>query len=853
MNINLLNGTTISGGSLDGRNGGQIYLGGGVGNSATLSNLTNLGVFRVYEGNSASLSGTSFVNNGTVTVNPNATSTTTTLNISSNVTLSGTGQLVLNAYAPAGGNYWVNGDTARIVATNGATLTQAAGHSITGIGNICAPVDNAGLIQANAADKILCLQGATTNSGTLSSINGSWLCVAGGSATLNQIPGGKVLADGGWVDFFGNSVITGGILDSRNGGQVVIGQQDNATLCNVTNLGSMRKDWGGTAYITGTSFVNNGTFTVNPLASNNTTTLNINSNVILSGSGRVVLNANSSDMDSARIIGSNGATLTQAAGHTITGAGKISCSLNNEGSILSDGQAGQIHIQGTTMNSGTIGATNGGWIHVNNGASLTQTPGGTILADGGVVDIYASSVITGGILDSRNGGQVFVGFNSSATLSNVTNLGSLSKYDLGTAYITGTSFVNNGTFTVNTLGYNNTTSLNISSNVILSGTGRVVLNANSSDMDSARIIGSNGATLTQAAGHTITGAGKISCSLNNEGSILSDGQAGQIHIQGTTMNSGTIGATNGGWIHVNNGASLTQTSGGTILADGGVVDIYASSVITGGILDSRNGGQVFVGYNSDATLSNVTNLGSLSKYDLGTAFITGTSFVNNGTFTVNTLGYNNTTTVSIDSNVLLSGTGRIVLNAYGSNWDTARLTAFNGTTITQGAGHTITGQGNISANLLNGGILDPGFDTGYLQVSGALSLLDSSDLKFEIGGLAQALTYDFLNVTGTVLLDGLLDLSFTNGFESLINDTEVFTLMSAASPIAGVFDNAANGGRVVTADGRYSFQVNYGPGSSFSANSVVISDVETVPEPSTLILTGLGLLYLAMRRQKRGE
>ena len=65
--------------------------------------------------------------------------------------------------------------------------------------------------------------------------------------------------------------------------------------------------------------------------------------------------------------------------------------------------------------------------------------------------------------------------------------------------------------------------------------------------------------------------------------------------------------------------------------------------------------------------------------------------------------------------------------------------------------------------------------------------------------------------------------------------------------------NAANGGRVVKADGCYSFQVNYGAGSSFGANSVVISDVETVPEPSTLILTGLGLLYLAMRRQKRGE
>lgn len=49
-------------------------------------------------------------------------------------------------------------------------------------------------------------------------------------------------------------------------------------------------------------------------------------------------------------------------------------------------------------------------------------------------------------------------------------------------------------------------------------------------------------------------------------------------------------------------------------------------------------------------------------------------------------------------------------------------------------------------------------------MNGAVTLLSSSKLTFQLGGLTQGSQYGFLNVNGTAALAGQLVISFVNSF-----------------------------------------------------------------------------------------
>ena len=51
-----------------------------------------------------------------------------------------------------------------------------------------------------------------------------------------------------------------------------------------------------------------------------------------------------------------------------------------------------------------------------------------------------------------------------------------------------------------------------------------------------------------------------------------------------------------------------------------------------------------------------------------------------------------------------------------------------------------------------------------------------------------------------------------------------------------------------------SFQVNYGPASTYALNSVVLTNFAPIPEPTTYALMGLGLIIvLAAARRRRNS
>ncbi len=88
------------------------------------------------------------------------------------------------------------------------------------------------------------------------------------------------------------------------------------------------------------------------------------------------------------------------------------------------------------------------------------------------------------------------------------------------------------------------------------------------------------------------------------------------------------------------------------------------------------------------------------------------------------------------------------------------------------------------------------------------------------------------------------------GFQSTLASTDTFTVVTATN-LTGAFTNVANGQRLFTSDGLGSFQINYGAGSAFALNSVVLTNFVPIPEPSTYALLGLGLLVMLVASRRR--
>ena len=120
-------------------------------------------------------------------------------------------------------------------------------------------------------------------------------------------------------------------------------------------------------------------------------------------------------------------------------------------------------------------------------------------------------------------------------------------------------------------------------------------------------------------------------------------------------------------------------------------------------------------------------------------------------------------------------------------------------------------------------------------------------LLFELGGLGQGADYDFMNVSGTAVLGGTLQLRFVNGFASTVTSADTFTILSS-SGLSGSFLNVpTTSTRLGTFDGGGSFLVNY------VGNSVTLTNFSPIPEPSTyaLLALGVGVLAALSRRQAK--
>ncbi|NNE39038.1 MAG: hypothetical protein HKN08_12090, partial [Gammaproteobacteria bacterium] len=246
--------------------------------------------------------------------------------------------------------------------------------------------------------------------------------------------------------------------------------------------------------------------------------------------------------------------------------------------------------------------------------------------------------------------------------------------------------------------------------------------------------------------------------------------AGDITVNGLTdWSAGTLSVT-GNFSPV---GGVAISGPGTKVLDGTILNVSSQSIGGSGIFNIQSG--VF------------TNTGSLAITSDATLQLSG------GTLT-STTGFNNDGTFDIDaSNYTISASG-----VHTGSFDVAAgsILTFAATEQTL-AGSVFNGNGSVvnqgvlnlddvifNLDLVNEGTLNPGASPGTTIVNGDLTLTSSSVLNIEIAGLTAGTQFDFINVEGTAILDGALNLIVLNPFAPDTGDTFEFL---QASNVTGNF------------------------------------------------------------------
>lgn len=506
------------------------------------------------------------------------------------------------------------------------------------------------------------------------------------------------------------------------------------------------------------------------------------------------------------------------------GIATITMPLTNNGTI--DVDTGILEINGGGSSSGTIDVAMGAEVTFNSNNSFTfqngasSTGAGLVRVSGGTVDLNGTTSFTnlrvsGGTLNVNGNTQV-----ANLQIDSETAGGTVSGS--GTITLTGPSSWRNGTLIGPTPGMGQLT---------LGGVGTLNVNSNCCFKQFSGAVTNAGTIVVQPGAERIRG---------NSGSIFTNTGLIDIRSDGLAIDPSAPGASTlinpaGGIVRRSVGtgiatASLPVTNYGTIEARTGTlnltgglsnIDVPAAS-LSGGTYRAIGSGVLQISASAISTIAAGTTVefsGANPVIQFGITSLKDSLLNNGGTLRIRD-GHAFTLAQP------LNNTGTIELGAAGLA--AASLNSTGG--ITTAPGGAIVGHGQINGLLTNNGSLAGNSPTEFLEINGTVRgsgfmkdvriddthivgltdttavvslegsyMLngDGSRLEIELDGLAPGTKHDQLVSTGTITLDGILDVSFIDSdfsYNSASGDR--FTIFTATSPLLGAFDaiNLPNAG-----------------------------------------------------------
>ena len=535
----------------------------------------------------------------------------------------------------------------------------------------------------------------------------------------------------------------------------------------------------------------------------------------------------------------NGATTVGLTSLTIGNVGSVSKQFNilagsklttSANSVIGTaGSNSQMRVSGagSTWNSGgivSVGDGGSGTLIVENGGHLvTNISNATTLQTG------IAGAASNGNLIVQSGGQVDAGF---IELSRVAGSNSTATFTGSGSQVNSTGlFVGGGATNVG-----GTAALTIAdgAEVNVNGTARVraagTLNLNGGSLttntfirDSTGIFNFNGGTM-KVLGTYSNGSGTVTLAgsgVNDNPNLVLEGNASASGI--TALNVGST--TRQGTLTLNQGSQLstgvaTIASRGTVNLNGG--NLLVSSLANNGILNWNSGA---VRYTTSATLDSATLTGLLgSAHNLrdnqtlgsigGTMTLGSAVNVNGGTLAPTNLTNNSTLTLN-QGNVQVAGTfnnnaGRTVqvngvsdlsatsaLNNSGVIRMNSSTASMSSNQITNNAGGTISGTGQINGNFDNFGTVRAAGSENLVFTGGT----NRNVMNMNIAGGTVEFTESFSNRNGAAITGrgSLITSSSNPGGLGLTNDG----LMSFSAGTMDIFGDVdqTSGGRIVTSGG----------------------------------------------------
>lgn len=364
-----------------------------------------------------------------------------------------------------------------------------------------------------------------------------------------------------------------------------------------------------------------------------------------------------------------------------------------------------------------------------------------------------------------------------------------------------------------------------------------------------------GNVITQGRTYLAAEAGNQNLTFLNNDVTVSGGATWSVVWGGET-----IGALNGsGTVNLNCQNALNNI--GLTLGNNSRDGVFSGQLGNSwGIAKTGSGTQTLSGAGIGYTGATTVNGGRLALQD---AYLFGSPSIaiNAGSFELNfgmEFDWFVPTTISGVGNLEKAGTGKVILTGNSSGFagptkvDAGTLFVngnLSGSAITVNNG-TLGGSGAVGpVTVLAGGNLQPGDGIGFLQTG---NLTIAGTFGVEIGGTSVGLTYDQLNVAGTVTLT---DATLSLALNSFVPDhASLFFLISndGNDAINGTF-SGLNDGAIVDLGGvlwEISYDANFqnGVGDSISGGNDIA--LMAVPEPSSVLLGGFGIVAVATRRRR---